>query len=252
MNDAILSVENLSCHFGALIAVDQVTLDFAPGRIHAIIGPNGAGKTTLINMLSGELQPTTGRIRFRNRDITHTPAHRISRMGIGRSFQKTNVFAGFTCFENCRLAAQARHARGLSPFRPAASYADINHRAEQALDSCGLAARADAVVAEVSHGEQRQLEIAMMLATDPELLLLDEPLAGMGPEESRAMIGLLRRLAAGHTLILIEHDMDAVFEIADRLIVMVNGRILETGTVGRIRASAAVQQAYLGTGEDTP
>ena len=252
MNEIILATQNLSRHFGAVQAVDGVTLSFERGRVHAVIGPNGAGKTTLINLLSGEIQPSAGAVRFKDRDITRASADRISRLGIGRSFQKTNVFPSLSCFENCRLAAAAR-LTGLSRlFRPAGAYGDINRRADETLDICGLAARRNATAAEISHGEQRQLEIAMMLATEPELLLLDEPLAGMGAEESRTMLDLLRRLAAQHTLILIEHDMDAVFAIADRLTVMVNGRVLETGTVAEIRASAAVQDAYLGAEDDRP
>ena len=252
MSDVILSTQSLSRHFGALTAVDDVTLSFERGRVHAVIGPNGAGKTTLINLLSGEIPPSAGTIRFKDRDITHARPDQVSKMGVGRSFQKTNIFPSLSCFENCRLAAQSRMKEQLRLFRPATGYADVNRRAEGALDACGLAAQGRAIAGEMSHGEQRQLEIAMMLATEPELLLLDEPLAGMGAEESRAMVDLLRRLAADHTLILIEHDMDAVFAIADRLTVMVNGRVLETGTVEAIRASAAVQEAYLGVEDDRP
>ncbi len=250
MSEPILVTERLGKHFGALRAVFGVSLEFAPGKVHAIIGPNGAGKTTFINLLSGDLPPSDGIIRFRGRDITGLPPNRISQLGIGRSFQKTNIFPGFTCFENCWLAAQSRRKSSMRFFRPARSLADVEARATAALETCGLGARRDTVAAEMSYGEQRQLEIGMMLATEPELLLLDEPLAGMGTEEAAQVVKLLRRLAAEHTLILIEHDMDAVFAIADLITVMVNGEVLETGTVEQIRNSAEVQQAYLGDEEE--
>ncbi len=250
MSEPILVTERLGKHFGALRAVFGVSLEFAPGKVHAIIGPNGAGKTTFINLLSGDLPPSDGIIRFRGRDITGLPPNRISQLGIGRSFQKTNIFPGFTCFENCWLAAQSRRKSSMRFFRPARRLADVEARATAALETCGLGARRDTVAAEMSYGEQRQLEIGMMLATEPELLLLDEPLAGMGTEEAAQVVKLLRRLAAEHTLILIEHDMDAVFAIADLITVMVNGEVLETGTVEQIRNSAEVQQAYLGDEEE--
>ncbi len=250
MSEPILVTERLGRYFGALRAVFGVSLEFAPGKVHAIIGPNGAGKTTFINLLSGDLPPSDGIIRFRGRDITGLPPNRISQLGIGRSFQKTNIFPGFTCFENCWLAAQSRRKSSMRFFRPARSLADVEARATAALETCGLGARRDTVAAEMSYGEQRQLEIGMMLATEPELLLLDEPLAGMGTEEAAQVVKLLRRLAAEHTLILIEHDMDAVFAIADLITVMVNGEVLETGTVEQIRNSAEVQQAYLGDEEE--
>jgi len=246
----ILVTEQLGRQFGALRAVFGVNLEFAPGQVHAIIGPNGAGKTTLINLLSGQLPPSDGRIRFRGRDITGLTPDRISRLGIGRSFQKTNIFPGFTCFENCWLAAQSRRRTSMQFFRPARRLRDVEARALKALETCRLGERRDAVAAEISYGEQRQLEIGMMLATEPELLLLDEPLAGMGTEEATQVVELLRQLAAKHTLILIEHDMDAVFAIAERITVMVNGEVLESGSVEQIRNSAEVQQAYLGGDEE--
>ncbi|MCP5368271.1 MAG: ABC transporter ATP-binding protein [Hyphomicrobiales bacterium] len=250
MTDHILSTRGLSRYFGALAAVDDVTLDFAPGRVHAIIGPNGAGKTTLINLLSGDLQPSGGRILYKDRDITRLPANAVSQLGIGRSYQKTNIFANFTCRQNCWLGAQSRLPSSMRFFRPAGSYRAVAARTDRALALSGLERRADTVASAMSYGEQRQLEIGMMLATEPDLLLLDEPLAGMGPEEAAQVIELLKRLAQDHTLILIEHDMDAVFAVADLLTVMVNGRVLETGTPDQIRASAEVQEAYLGTGEE--
>ena len=250
MADAILRTDRLSKSFGGLIATNNVSLEFERGQVHAIIGPNGAGKTTLINLLSGDLLPNDGAIFFNGRDIARLPPNKISQMGIGRSYQKTNIFAEFSCFENCWVAAQSRLKTSMRFFRSASRLRAVAARAEQALDLCGLSARRDICASAMSYGEQRQLEIGMMLATEPELLLLDEPLAGMGSEESLQVIALLRRLAEEHTLILIEHDMDAVFSIADRLTVMVNGRELETGTVEQIRNSQAVQEAYLGADEE--
>ena len=251
MSEPILVTERLGRQFGALRAVFGVSLEFVPGQVHAIIGPNGAGKTTLINLLSGHLPPSDGRIHYRGREITGYKPDRISRLGIGRSFQKTNIFPGFTCFENCWLAAQSRRRTSMQFFLPARRLRDVEARALRALETCGLAARRDTAAAQMSYGEQRQLEIGMMLATEPELLLLDEPLAGMGTEEAAQVVELLRQLAAEHTLILIEHDMDAVFAIADRITVMVNGEVLETGSVEQIRNSSEVQQAYLGSEEAT-
>jgi branched-chain amino acid transport system ATP-binding protein len=249
MSDIILSTTRLSKSFGGLIATNNVSLEFERGIVHAIIGPNGAGKTTLINLLSGDLQPSDGSITFKGQDVTRLSPDRISLLGIGRSYQKTNIFQQFTCFENCWIAAQSRLRTSMHFFRPAERLRKVQERAERAMDLCGLLHRRDTVASAMSYGEQRQLEIGMMLATEPELLLLDEPLAGMGSEESKQVIELLRLLSKEHTLILIEHDMDAVFSIADRLTVMVNGRVLETGTVEQIRSSQAVQEAYLGVEE---
>jgi branched-chain amino acid transport system ATP-binding protein len=250
MSEAILRTRRLSKSFGGLVATNDVSLDFERGQVHAIIGPNGAGKTTLINLLSGDLLPNDGTILFKELDITRLPPNRVSQLGIGRSYQKTNIFPQFTCFENCWVAAQSRLNTSMRFFRPAVRLQKVRERTERALDLCGLGQQCDTAASAMSYGEQRQLEIGMMLATEPELLLLDEPLAGMGSEESKQVIALLRRLAEEHTLILIEHDMDAVFSIADRLTVMVNGRVLETGTVEQIRSSQAVQEAYLGVDEE--
>jgi branched-chain amino acid transport system ATP-binding protein len=249
VTEPILTTRDLSKSFGGLVAVNNVTLDFAPARVHAIIGPNGAGKTTLINLLSGDLPPSNGNITFKGQDITKLPPFEISRIGLGRSYQKTNIFPQFSCFQNCWLGAQSRLETSMKFFRPATGYAEVRARAERALGLCGLSHRRDLPPAQISHGEQRQLEIGMMLATEPELLLLDEPLAGMGPEESEAVIRLLNELSRDHTLILIEHDMDAVFAVADLLTVMVDGRVLATGTPEEIRSNAEVQEAYLGSGE---
>ena len=246
MPEPVLKIEGLAKHFGGLAAVSDVSLDLAMGEVHAVIGPNGAGKSTLINLLSGDLAPSDGRVRYDGRDIAGLSADRIARLGIGRSYQKTNIFLDFTVFENCRLAAQARLGRLGGFFRPARRYAEVNERARRALALADLDGRADTLAAALSHGEQRQLEIAMTLATSPRVLLLDEPLAGMGAEEAERMVALIRTLAADHAVLLVEHDMDAVFSVAARLTVMVNGRVLESGAPAEVRRSKAVQEAYLG------
>jgi branched-chain amino acid transport system ATP-binding protein len=244
--EAVLSVVGLSRYFGGLAAVSDVSLELCAGEVHAVIGPNGAGKTTLVNLLSGDLSPSQGSVRFGGREIAGLAPDRIARLGIARSYQKTNIFAAFTVFENCRLSAQSRLGKLGGFFRAARRYDAINEAARRALDLAGLAARADDIAAALSHGEQRQLEIAMTLATSPRVLLLDEPLAGMGAEESQRMIALIAKLAADHAVLLVEHDMDAVFSVARRLTVMVNGRVLESGAPEDVRRSKAVQEAYLG------
>jgi len=249
MSDAILATRGLSRRFGGLMAVGDVALELHTGRLHAVLGPNGAGKTTLINLVSGDLAATAGSIRYKGADITRYSPDRRSRIGIGRSYQKTNIFPGFTAFENCRLAAQSRAPRVLHLLAAAAAYRPVREAAERALDAAGLAARGDRVASTLSHGEQRQLEIAMVLATAPEVLLLDEPLAGMGAEEAQRMVALLKTLAREHAILLVEHDMDAVFAVADVITVMVNGQVLESGAPAQIRASPAVRRAYLGEDE---
>jgi len=246
MADAVLDARTLTRRFGGLVANDNVSLALLRGELHALLGPNGAGKSTLINLLSGELAATSGRIYYRGHEISRMPAHRRSRLGIGRSYQKTNIFPAFTALENCRLAAQSRVPRWWSIFADAEADAPSCDRAHRALMLTGLDARADREAGTLSHGEQRQLEIAMVLATEPDVLLLDEPLAGMGAEESKRMVEMLRRLTAGRAILLVEHDMDAVFTLADRITVMVEGQVLESGPPAQIRASAAVQRAYLG------
>jgi len=247
--EPILRTEALTRRFGGLTAVNDVRIDLRMGEIHAVIGPNGAGKSTLTNLLSGDLPPTSGRILFRDRDIAGRAPHRISRLGVGRSYQKTNIFKPFTVLENCRLAAQSRAPHALRILSRAERFRDLARNAEAALELAGLAQRADEIAANLSHGEQRQLEIAMCLATAPTLLLLDEPLAGMGATESARMVELIRALGRDHAVMLIEHDMDAVFAVAQRLTVMVNGEVLESGMPEAVRASPAVQSAYLGHGE---
>ena len=251
MPEPALEVSGLCRFFGGLAAVSDVSLDLVQGEVHAVIGPNGAGKTTLINLLSGELAPSSGSIRYAGQEIAGLPPHRIARLGIARSYQRTNIFREFSAFENCRLAAQARLPTSMRFFRPALGHPTLADAAERALALVGLD-RPMRIAETLSHGEQRQLEIAMTLATEPKVLLLDEPLAGMGTEESVRMVALIGRLAAGHAVLLVEHDMDAVFSIADRLTVMVNGRVLESGDPAAIRASAQVQEAYLGSAEPVP
>ena len=248
-NNIILRCQGLSKSFGALKAVNNVDLDFESGVVHAIIGPNGAGKTTFINLLSGELQPTEGKIYFKDHDLSKAPPNKISQLGIGRSYQKTNIFPRFTCLQNCWIASLSRLKTSMKFFKSAHRDREVMKRAIRALELTHLANKPEIMAANMSYGEQRQLEIAMMLATDPELMLLDEPLAGMGSEEGAKIIELMRDLAKTHTLILIEHDMDAVFAIADQLSVMENGVLLETGTVQQIRNSKTVQEAYLGEEE---
>jgi len=246
VTDVLLRTQGLSKRFGGLMATSSVAIELRRGRLHAVLGPNGAGKTTLINLLSGDLPATAGRIDYKGQDITGFSADRRSRIGIGRSYQKTNIFPAFTAFENCRLAAQSREPRVLHLLKDATRHPPVCAAAARALEAAGLGERGDQAAAALSHGEQRQLEIAMVLATQPEVLLLDEPLAGMGPEEAGRMVELLRTLAPQHAILLVEHDMDAVFAVADVITVMVNGQVLESGPPAQIRGSPAVRAAYLG------
>ena len=250
MNGPVLEVRGLAKHFGGLTAVDNVSLDVKIGELHAVIGPNGAGKTTLINMLSGDLLPSAGSIVFRGIEMAHLAPERRSRLGVGRSYQKVNIFSAFSALENCRLAAQSRDPHPLNWLRDATSYNAILANAQQALAAVGLGDRSDAIAATLSHGEQRQLEIAMSLATDPQVLLLDEPLAGLGIEESLHMVELIGGLGANHAILLVEHDMDAVFRLAQVLTVMVNGKILASGAPEEIRSNPEVQEAYLGSADE--
>ena len=251
MPKPILEARALTRRFGGLVANDNVSLALVHGEVHALLGPNGAGKSTFINLLSGDLEANSGSIVFKEREITHYRPDRRSRLGIGRSFQRTNIFPAFTVFENCRLAAQSRSPRALSVFAVADEDAPSCERAHRALALAGIADHAGRRAGALSHGAQRQLELAMVLATEPEILLLDEPLAGMAADESNRMVELLRRLADGHAILLVEHDMDAVFALADRITVMVNGQVLESGTPTQIRGSVAVRQAYLGEAEQS-
>ena len=241
-----LQARALTRRFGGLTAVNAVSLTVAPKSVHAVIGPNGAGKSTLINLLSGDLRPSSGTLHLGDADLTSlTPAERSHR-GIGRSYQKTNIFKPFSAFENCRLAAQSRRPRAARWLTDAARYDDLRDAASASLTRVGLEARADIAAGRLSHGEQRQLEIAMALATQPEVLLLDEPLAGMGADEAERMIALLAELGRAHALLLVEHDMDAVFALAQTLTVMVNGSVIASGDPATVRANTEVQHAYLG------
>jgi branched-chain amino acid transport system ATP-binding protein len=248
--NAVLSAKNLTKRFGGLAAVNEVNVDLWPGRLHAVIGPNGAGKSTLTNLLSGDLPPTSGSVHLSGQDITGWSPEKISRAGLGRSYQKTNIFANFSVWDNIRLAAQSRNQRlafnPLGWLKSAASESTVNARAERAMELALLTERRHTVAGAASHGEQRQLEIAMTLATEPQVLLLDEPLAGMGTAEAERMVELLRKLKTDHAMLLVEHDMDAVFAVADHLTVMVNGEVIASDAPAAVRADAGVQAAYLG------
>jgi branched-chain amino acid transport system ATP-binding protein len=246
MTEALLQARALTRRFGGLAAVHDVTLDLWRGRIHAVIGPNGAGKSTLTNLLSGDLPPSSGTITLAGRDVTGWNPERISRAGLGRSYQKTNIFLPFTVWENIRLAAQSRTPHAWRWLQRASGIRAVNERAERALELAGLQQRRGHVAGAASHGEQRQLEIAMTLATEPQVLLLDEPLAGMGTAEAERMVDLLLRIKQEHATLLVEHDMDAVFALADHLTVMVNGQVIASGAPAQVRADANVQSAYLG------
>jgi branched-chain amino acid transport system ATP-binding protein len=238
---AMLHAIGISRRFGGLLAVSDVSLELAVGELHAVIGPNGAGKSTLVNLLAGELAPTSGSISVGGRDVTGWSNWRIARCGVGRSFQRSNLMPEMTVLENARLAVPARRLwRRLRQDDPSIAMAHA------ALARVGLADIVDRIVATLSHGQLRQLEIGVALAMQPKVLLLDEPLAGMGPEESTTFAGLLRELAHDHAVLLVEHDMDVVFAVAHRMMVMLDGRVLARGSPDEIRASPAVRDAYLG------
>ena len=242
----MLEVRSLTKTFGALRASDGIDLDVREGETHAIIGPNGAGKTTFISQLAGDLRPDSGRILFAGEDVTHLRAPRRARKGLARSFQITSIYPEFSALANVALAVQAHAGHSFRFWRHARRDAALLEPARRVLEDVGLGARANVLAANLSHGEQRQLEVAMALATRPRLLLLDEPMAGMGIEESQRMIAFLATLKARHTIVLVEHDMDAVFRLADRISVLVYGRLIATGAPEAIRASAEVRAAYLG------
>jgi branched-chain amino acid transport system ATP-binding protein len=244
--DPILRIENLRRSFGALVVTDDVSLDVRPGDLHAVIGPNGAGKTTLINQISGFLAPHGGRILFNGRDITALPVHLRAGLGLARSFQVTSILPGFSALENVALAVQARAGSSLRPFGRASAEAGLNRPALAALDEVGLGARSGVIAGALSHGEKRALEIAIALAMSPKLLLLDEPMAGTGREETDRLIALLGRLKGRFPMVLVEHDMTAVFALADRISVMIYGRVLASGRPDAVRKDPAVVAAYLG------
>jgi len=245
---ALLEIEGLTKRFGGVVAADEISLALWPGELHAIIGPNGAGKSTLISQLSGEIVPDGGRIRFDGREITALPVYRRSRLGLARSFQITTLFSDFTAIDNVALSVQAHAGHSFRFWHDARHEADLREPARTALVRVGLGERASALVTDLSHGERRQLEIAMALAAQPRMLLLDEPLAGMGPDESARLVETLLTLKGHVTVMLIEHDIDAVFALADRISVLVYGRIIASGEPAAIRADAAVREAYLGEG----
>jgi branched-chain amino acid transport system ATP-binding protein len=242
----LLQAAGLTRRFGGLAAVQNVSIELRRGEVHAVIGTNGAGKSTLVNMLSGELAPSDGTIRLAGADITRWSQPKRARAGIGRSYQRTNIFNEFSVFENARLSAQAAHQRVWAFWQGARRCARSGPVAESAIDAVGLTRHAGEPAGILSHGGKRQLEIAMCLATRPQVLLLDEPLAGMGAEETERMLRLLAALKAEHAVLLVEHDMDAVFRIADRITVMVNGEVIATDVPDAIRRNADVRVAYLG------
>jgi len=244
--EPLLRVEKLVRRFGGIVATDQLSLDVASGELHAIIGPNGAGKTTLISQLIGQLRPSAGTIRFAGQDITHLPAWRRSQLGLARSFQITSLLPDFTAADNVSLAAQARDGHSFRFWGNARKEKSLREAARSALARVGLEHRADVVVSQLSHGEQRELELAVALATRPKLLLLDEPMAGLGATESARMVKLLADLRREVTVILVEHDMNAVFALADRISVLVYGRVIASGVPAAIRVNEEVKRAYLG------
>jgi branched-chain amino acid transport system ATP-binding protein len=242
----LLDVQQLAKRYGGLVATDSVSLHVVPGEIHALIGPNGAGKSTLIALLSGELAADAGNICFDGYDITRWPTHRRARAGLARSYQITSVLPDFTALANVALAVQAQRGHSFRFWQPLLTAGGVTAAARAALDRVGLSQRATTLASALAHGEQRQLEIAMALAGGPKLLLLDEPMAGMGPHESACLVELLQQLKRHYTIVLVEHDMDAVFALADRISVLVGGRIIACGTPAQIRADARVRAAYLG------
>lgn len=242
----LLQVAGLKKNFGGVVATDDVYLDVQKGEIHAIIGPNGAGKTTLIAQLSGTLKPDAGTVTLNGADITHKPAYARARLGITRSFQITSLVMGMSVLDNVALAVQARDGHSFRFLKPARKITHIRDAAIENLRQVGLRRRADDPTSALSHGEHRQMEIAIALASGAELMLLDEPMAGLGPEESALLVEFLKELKGKRTILLIEHDMDAVFALADRISVLVYGRVIATGTPDEIRGNDDVRHAYLG------
>lgn len=248
MAEALLEVRGLAKRFGGVVATDDVDLDVARGEVHALIGPNGAGKTTLVHQLSGALAPDAGTMRFDGEGLDARSFHERVRRGLARSYQATSIFPSFTVLDNLALAVQARSGTSLSFWRPITHERELFEQAQRIVAQVGLGGREDALARNLAHGEQRQLEVALALATRPKLVLLDEPTAGMGPDESERMIALLAALKGSLAMLLIEHDMDAVFRLADRISVLVNGRIIASGAPAEIRANHDVRRAYLGEG----
>lgn len=246
MMSAILQVQHLVKQYGGLTATDDLNLELIPGELHAIIGPNGAGKTTLVSQLSGFVTPTSGKIIYKGKEITHEPPHTRAHMGIARTYQITSLIMEMTVLENVALAVQAVDGHSFRFFKPARSVKRIQEAAMEILAQVGLADKAQMKTSELSHGEHRNMELGVALAAKAELLLLDEPMAGLGPDETGKMVDLLNSLKGDHTILLIEHDMDAVFALADRISVLVYGHVIATGTPDEIRSNEKVQHAYLG------
>ena len=246
MPDAVLHLEKLRKSFGALVVTDDLTFDVMPRELHAVIGPNGAGKTTLINQISGLIAPDSGTIQFAGRDITALPTHARAELGLARSFQVSSIVPGFSALENVALAVQSRAGSSFRVLGRAAAEAALNGPAMAALADVGLAERAHIPAGELAHGEKRALELAIALAMQPKLLLLDEPMAGTGREETARLVEVLRRLKGRFSVVLVEHDMTAVFALADRISVLIYGRILASGTPAGVRADPRVVAAYLG------
>jgi len=242
----MLELRAVSKRYGGVVATDDVTLDVVRGEVHALIGPNGAGKTTLIGQVSGVLATEIGRILFNGTDITRLPAHARVAAGLARSYQITSIFRRYSVLDNLALAVQARSGSSFRFWRPVTLERALFEEARAIGAEIGLQQRLNTVAATLAHGEQRALEVGLALATRPQLVLLDEPMAGMGPQESRAMIGLIQRIRSRLTVLLVEHDMDAVFRLADRITVLVNGRVVASGAPAAIRLDPAVRQAYLG------
>jgi branched-chain amino acid transport system ATP-binding protein len=249
MTAPLLQIDGLYKTFGGLTATDNLTLDVRAGEVHALIGPNGAGKTTVINQLTGELKPNGGRILLDGKDIVGLPVHARVHLGLGRTFQIVQMMGSYTALDHVALAVQAHHGHSFHFFRAARADRRLIDPAYALLERLGLHKRADEPVASLSHGERKQLELAIALALEPRLLLLDEPMAGLGPAESAQMIEILRGLKGSFALLLVEHDMEAVFTLADRISVLVGGRAIATGTAAEIQADPAVRVAYLGEGD---
>ena len=242
----MLRLREVAKRFGGVVATDRVTLDVAPGEVHALIGPNGAGKTTLVGLISGALRADGGSITFEDLEISSLKQHDRVRAGLARSYQITSIFRKLTVLDNVALAVQARSGSSFSFWKPLEKESGLFEEAASIASQVGLSDKLGFPAATLAHGEQRALEVGLALATRPKLVLLDEPMAGMGPQESRRMIELIERIRSGITMLLVEHDMDAVFRLADRISVMVNGRVIATGSPEQIKASHEVRKAYLG------
>jgi len=251
-SEVLLRAQAITRRWGGLVALDKVSLELSRHSVHAVIGPNGAGKSTLINILSGEIELSAGEIELLGQNVTGWSQPRRARAGLGRSYQRNTIYPSFTVLENCRLAAQTRHPRPWAFWQDAQQCPLSSKKAHEVAERAGLGCVLERNAGMLSHGQKRQLEIAMCLATDPEVLLLDEPLAGMGAEETERMLALLAELKSSHAILLVEHDMDAVFRIADMITVMVNGLVIACGSPDFVRSHAGVRLAYLGEASDEP